>query len=272
MSAIHLKAYASLWRIRFINGLQYRAAALAGIATQLFFGFVFMMIFMAYYENSGASPDLSIQQLVTYVWLQQMFVAFIMLWYRDNELFSMITGGNIAYEMCRPVNMYLFWFVKLLAQRMASALLRSIPIMLVVFFLPKPYRMSLPDSPASFILFVLSLMLGLLVVVAISMLIYISVFWTMSPVGSTLLIAIIGEFLAGLVIPVPLMPEWLQSIVYALPFRFTADFPFRVYSGHIPVNEAISGIGLQLLWILALAAFGQWLMRRALRSVVVQGG
>ncbi len=49
-----------------------------------------------------------------------------------------------------------------------------------------------------------------------------------------------------MVIPVPLMPTWLQNIVVVLPFRYTADFPFRVYSGHIPQNEAVLGIVIQL--------------------------
>jgi ABC-2 type transport system permease protein len=94
--------------------------------------------------------------------------------------------------------------------------------------------MSLPPDSITFLIFFISLILGLLVVVAISMLIYISVFITMSPTGSMLMICIVGEFFAGLVIPIPLMPIWLQKIVYVLPFRLTCDLPFRIYSRHIP--------------------------------------
>lgn len=83
---------------------------------------------------------------------------------------------------------------------------------------------------------------------------------------------VIGEFLAGMVIPVPLMPAWLQSIVYVFPFRWTADFPFRVYSGHIPKEEALIGIAIQLVWIIVLVGLGRLAMAKALRRVVVQGG
>jgi ABC-2 type transport system permease protein len=114
--------------------------------------------------------------------------------------------------------------------------------------------------------------LGLLVVVAISMLIYISVFWTMSSAGSLLMIAVAGEFFAGMTIPVPLMPVWLQKITYLLPFRWTADFPFRVYSGQIPQYDALWGILVQLLWLALLVGFGRWLLNRALRQIVIQGG
>jgi ABC-2 type transport system permease protein len=267
-----MKAYVSIWKLRFVNGMQYRAAALAGMATQLFFGFVFIMIFAAFYSGSSGSAPISLQELITYVWLQQVFLSFIMLWFRDQELFDLITSGNIAYELCRPLGLYPHWYAKLLAQRFASAMLRCFPILFITFLLPEPYRMSAPPSLASFLLFLATLLLGLLVIVSISMLIYISVFWTMSPIGSILMISVAGEFLAGMIIPVPLMPGWLQSIAYVLPFRWTADFPFRVYSGHIPVTEAAWGIGIQLLWLSLLVIVGQWLMRKALRAVVVQGG
>ena len=267
-----MRPYISVWKIRFLNGLQYRSAALAGLATQLFFGFIFIMIFAAFYSQSIQSQPISLNDLVTYVWLQQIFLAFIALWFRDNEIFQLITSGNIAYELCRPCSIYEFWYAKLIAQRLSNAALRSFPLLFVVFFLPDPYRMNLPPSLGSFVLFIVALLLGLLLLVSISMLIYISVFWTMSPFGSILMFAVVGEFFAGMVIPVPLMPMWLQNIANFLPFRWTADFPFRVYSGQIPVNTALWGILIQLLWLIVILGIGKLSMRKALRQVVVQGG
>lgn len=267
-----MNAYLSVWKLRFINGLQYRAAALAGMATQLFFGMIFIMIMVAFYSQSTGPQPISLKDLASYIWLQQIFLTFIMLWFRDNELFQLITSGNIAYDLCRPCSIYQFWYAKLLAQRLSGAALRCFPIMLVAFLLPQPYRMSLPPSPAALGLFLIALLLGLLVIVSISMLIYISVFWTMSPTGSILLIAVAAEFLSGMTIPIPLMPLWLQKITYGLPFRWTADFPFRVYSGQIGQVEALWGILVQLLWLAVLIGVGRWCMHRALRQIVVQGG
>ena len=267
-----MSAYISVWRLRFINGMQYRAAAYAGMVTQLFFGLVFIMIFVAFYSHSSQEQPISLKDVVSYIWLQQVFLAFIMLWFRDNEIFQLITGGNIAYELCRPCGIYEFWFAKLLAQRVSSAVLRCFPILLIAFLLPPTYRLSLPPSLTTLMLFLLTLMLGLLLIVSISMLIYISVFWTMSPTGSILMIAVAGEFFAGLVIPVPLMPVWLEQAANVLPFRWTADFPFRVYSGQIPQTEALWGVLIQLMWLAALVSFGRWSLKRALRHVVVQGG
>jgi ABC-2 type transport system permease protein len=204
--------------------------------------------------------------------LQQAFLAFIMLWFRDNELMEMITSGNIAYELCRPCELYGFWYAKLLAQRLSSALLRCFPILLVSFFLPKPYNLTLPPSLSALLLFLSALLLGLFLLVAISMFIYISVFVTLSPMGSLLVFGVLGEFFAGLVIPIPLMPAWLQQIANILPFRWTADFPFRVYSGQIPQHDAIIGILIQLVYLLFLVWLGRIALNSVLKKVVVQGG
>jgi ABC-2 type transport system permease protein len=130
----------------------------------------------------------------------------------------------------------------------------------------------LPADLVTAAFFVVTLLLGLFIVVAISMLIYISTFITMSAAGSLLMFGVIGEFLAGMIIPIPLMPDWLQAIVNYLPFRFTADFPFRVYSGHISISEALELLPLQLAWLAALIVVGKFAMGKALRRVVVQGG
>lgn len=267
-----MRAYLSIFKLRMSTGLQYRAAAMAGVATQFFWGFMIIMIYEAFYTQSLDHAPISLSQLVTYIWLQQSFLSFVMLWFRDNELFQLITTGNIAYELCRPSDIYGLWYAKLLAQRIASALLRSFPILIVAFFLPEPYRFALPTDITTFVLFAITLLLGLFILVSISMLLYISVFVTMSPMGSLLLFGVFGEFCAGMTIPIPLMPIWLQNILSILPFRWTADFPFRVYTGHIPSEEALMGITIQLIWLVVLIGLGKFLMTKALRRVVVQGG
>jgi len=267
-----MRAYYSVFRLKLAMGLQYRSAALAGVATQFFWGFMIIMVYQAFYSQPLADPPMSLQQIVTYIWLQQAFLAFIALWFRDNELFQLITTGNIAYELCRPSSLYGLWYAKLIAQRLSSAVLRCFPILAVALLLPSPYRLTLPDDPAAAMLFPVTLVLGLFLLVALSMLIYISTFVTMSAAGSLLMFGVAGEFLAGMIVPVPIMPSWLQTIVYALPFRLAADFPFRVYSGHIPAEEALLTIPLQLLWLAAIVAFGRFAMGKALRRVVVQGG
>jgi len=267
-----MKPYLSLLRVRFLNGLQYRAAALGGLATQFFWGIMLLFIYSAFFGGTVESNGFSFRELVTYIWLQQAFLAFIYLHDWDNELLDMITTGGISYELCRPINIYQVWYVKLLSKRLARGALRFSPILIIGFLLPYPYNLSLPQSPLTFLLFIITLFLGLLLLVSVSMLVYISIFKTMSPVGSIVLFGTVGEFFAGNTIPIPLMPSWLQNITLLMPFRWTADLPLRVYSGHINTQEALMGIMMQLVWICILVILGALIMKRVTRLSIVQGG
>lgn len=267
-----MRTYYAVLKLRLLNGMQYRGAAFAGIVTQVFWGFMYIMIFEAFYSHSLTNPPMSLKQLIAYLWLQQAFLSLLALWYRDNELFDLITKGNIAYELCRPLDLYNFWYAKLLAQRLSAALLRSFPILILACLLPQPYRLMRPPSLIAFTLFLSALILGVIILVAISMFIYISVFITMSPTGSLMILNIIGEFFAGLVIPIPLMPYWLQTAANWLPFRYTVDFPFRVYSGQIPVGQALLGLVIQFVWIVILVFLGKRSLNKILDKIVIQGG
>ena len=268
----NIKPYISLLKVRFLNGMQYRAAAIGGIATQFFWGLMLIFIYRAFYGDAASAGGFSYKDLVSFIWLQQAFLAFIFLYDWDAELLEMITTGGISYELCRPVNLYHIWYVKLLSKRLASGIMRFGPVMALGFLMPYPYNLSPPQSPLSFLLFIATLFLGLLLLVALSMIIYISIFKTMSPVGSITAFGIVGEFFAGMTIPIPLMPDWLQRVCFILPFRWTSDLPLRVYSGNIGITEALAGIAVQSLWITALVLTGMLIMKRITHLSVVQGG
>jgi len=267
-----MRKYISFFRIRFIAGLQYRAAAWAGIATQFAWGGMNILMFRAFYEEGSNAFPMPFDSLSTYIWLQQAFLALFMAWFFDTEIFDSIVSGNIAYELCRPINIYNMWFTKNTAVRLSKAVLRCLPIIIFAGVLPSPYGMSLPHSIGAFLLFLLSMILGFLVIVAFSMLVHATAFFTISPKGIRVLATSVIEFFSGGLIPIPFFPDWIQPVIYALPFASMQNTPFLIYTGYLGGIEALKSIGLQILWLLVLWCAGKLIFRYALKRVVVQGG
>lgn len=267
-----MKKYLAMFRIRFINALQYRAAALAGIATQFAWGFMEIFAFAAFYRADPSSFPMEFDQFVSYIWMQQAFLALFMMWFWESDIAASITEGTIAYEMVRPVGLYGRWFTQITANRLARTVLRCMPILLVAFLLPAPYCMTLPPDILQLIWFLISTALALGVVAAFSMLIYISLFYTISASGTRLISSVFSEFFAGAVIPLPFFPVKIRAVVELLPFAAMQNMPLRIYSGNISGADVFYGIMLQIFWIAALFISGQLLMRRALKKVIVQGG
>lgn len=267
-----MKKYLSFFRMRFIAGLQYRAAAVAGIATQFVWGFMEILLFRAFYEADATAFPMSFEALASYIWLQQAFLVLFMGWFLENEIFQSISDGSIAYELCRPVQIYPMLFSRSTANRLSKAVLRCLPILVIAAFLPRPYRLSLPVNAEAAFWFIVSMLFSFLIAVAFGMIIYIITFYTISPLGLRIVVMNIVEFFSGGILPLPFFPDKIRQVVELLPFASMQNIPLRIYSGDIMGDDILFRIGLQFFWLAAIVLLGKSLMQKALRRVIVQGG
>jgi ABC-2 type transport system permease protein len=275
-AGVRLRPYRAIVGARVRMLLQYRAAALAGFATQAFWGLIKVMVLIAFFESASGPTPMNVTQILVYVWLGQALLA-LLPWNVDAEIAGHIRSGAVAYELLRPLDLYGFWFARTLAFRAAPTLLRMIPMLLFAFFgLPLvglgEWALPLPASTASGMLFLGSALVTLLLSAAITMVLHVSLLWTLSGEGFNRLMLGIVPVFSGLVIPLPLFPDWLQPLLFWQPFRGLADVPFRIYSGHIPAGDAVFELAMQVGWTGLVVAFGIWLLRIGTRRLVVQGG
>lgn len=267
-----MKKYLSFFRMRFINGFQYRIAALAGIVTQFVWGTMEILMFHAFYRADESAFPMELSAISSYVWLQQAFLALFMTWFWEKELFDAIQSGNIAYELCRPTDIYNMWFVRGMANRAAKALLRCMPIIVVALFLPKTYGLVLPSNFVVLVWFLFSMLLGFLVVVAFGMIIYGLTFYTVNPMGIRMVSQSLADFLAGGIIPLPFLPDKMREFVELLPFAAMQNAPFRIYSGDISGGDIYKAVLLQAIWLVIFVALGKFIMNKSLKQLVIQGG
>lgn len=267
-----MKKYISFFRMRLQVGLQYRAAFISGLATQLPWGLMECLAYQALSgSNAGAMP-MEYTALVSYMWLRQAFFVLFNTWSADNDIFDMIMNGGIAYELCRPVSIYNMWFVRNIGGRISATALRFWPILLVASFLPKPYNLKPPKDMTCLLLFLLTMMLALCVTVSFCMLVYMLCFFTISPQGVRMVLTGAVEFLSGALIPIPFMPSAVRRIIELLPFASMQNVPLRIYSGDLSGEAMLRAVVLQIIWIGILGGLGKLLCKVAERRVVVQGG
>ena len=262
-----MRPYWAVLSARFRLLLQYRAAALAGFGTQLFWGLIRMMIFVAFYENATSGTPIRLDQVIAYVWLGQAFLAMCFIG-TDRDVQALIRSGNVAYELLRPADLYAFWFSRALALRAAPTVLRAVP-MLVLATAVGWIRWPAAPSVAAWA----AAMVGaLLLSSAITAFSTITLFWTIAGQGVSRLVLALSLIASGMIVPLPLFPDWLQPVLAAQPFRGLCDLPYRLFTGHIPASELPMVLANQLGWTVALVLAGRWLMSRAVGRLVVQGG
>lgn len=265
-----MSSYFGIFKMQFKGELQYRAKALSGILTQFFWGIMYICLYSAFMKN-GTVNGFTLTQMTSYVWLGQAFFAIRFIGIGKN-VGSEITSGNVCYKFVKPLNIYNLWYAEYTGEKLASTLLRFGPILLVALLLPNGASLSLPVSFVAFILFLVSLILGLLIAVALSMFSVNLIFKTLSVKGSTGIVTALCGLLGGAYIPLPLLPMSLQKVLNYLPFRFVSDLPFRIYIGNIQTKEALILIGISFAWLIILILIGKILMKQSLKKTVIQGG
>lgn len=262
------RSYRAVLSARFRVLLQYRMAALAGVGTQLFWGFIRISIFAAFYRSTTASQPMAFADTVTYVWLGQAMLG-LLPFNADPDVRTLVRSGNVAYELMRPMSLYGLWYSRAIANRAAPTLLRSVPLLIVAgLFL----GLRAPASWQSGVAWVVSTVASVFLAASIANLLSISLLWTIAGDGAATLLSAAAWLLCGITIPLPFFPEWFQPVVNFLPFRGVMDTPFRLYMGHIPSSHAPAVILHQLGWTLALVLLGRAFLARGVRRTVIQGG
>jgi len=261
---------------RFRTLIQYRAAALAGFSTQIFWGLLKIMVLEAFYRsaNERALP-MQFSQAVSYIWLGQAMWA-LLPWSVDPEIRELVKKGGLSYELLRPADVYGLWFARTLALRTAPTVLRALPILIFsALVLPQiysPWSLSLPLSGVAVLVWVSSTLAALLLGCAITSFVHATLPLTVSGDGIVRFVPSVVLLFSGMILPLPLFPDVVQPLLRVLPFRWLVDMPFRTYIGHVSPGEALIGCGSQLLWTVAMVIAGRALLARALRRAELFGG
>jgi len=267
-----VKQYLSFFRMRLLAGLQYRVAALAGIATQVVWGFLEVMLYRAFYLTAPELLPMDMQALSSYIWMQQALFGLWNVYAWEKELFESVQTGTVAYELVRPTDIYAMWTARGLGLRLSRCALRILPVLIVGILMPAPFGLRLTISPAMFGLFLISTGLTLWLCVSFGMLCYSLTFYVVDPKGIITFIPAVCELLSGDLLPLPFFPEKLRRFAELSPFGSLQNVPLRIFGGDIAGAQLLPSVALQLFWCITLTATGYYLLNRGLRRLCVAGG
>jgi viologen exporter family transport system permease protein len=78
--------------------------------------------------------------------------------------------------------------------------------------------------------------------------------------------------LSGRLVPLPLMPDWVQDVSRFLPFQWAFFFPIEALVGDLSNDELLRGLGAQVLWILIGLAIFRVAWKHAIKRYSAVGG
>jgi len=271
-----LRPYVAAFRASFLLMLQYRVAALAGFATQCWWGTIKIMVYAAFYDTAAAATSISLPNVVTYTWLGQAFLA-LLPWVADPEVGTSIRTGGVGYDRLRPLDTYGYWYARTLGWIVARALPRAVLMLLAAaIVLPlvglEAWAWRPPSGAEAAVLFVPAFMLMVMLAVAVLMLANIVVAASLNERGVNAVLMPLVVVFSGSLVPLDFFPDTVRPFLHLQPLAGLVDIPFRIYFADISGIAAIEGLALQAGWTLVMIGLGRLVMARMMHHLDMQGG
>jgi ABC-2 type transport system permease protein len=248
--------------------LTYRAATMAGLLTNFFFGFLRVAILLALYGEQQEVAGLDRQQAITYTVLTQAVLAYLSLfgWY---DLMNSVHSGEVATDLLKPMGYFNFWLARDLGRALVQFLLRGVTLLIGYGLV---FDLIYPTNGGQWTAVFLAVILSWLVSFAFRFLVNLPAFWTPNAQGFGRFFFMAAWFFSGFLMPLPFFPDWVQTIAHLTPFPHMINTVMQIFIGELTGWALAAALLQQAAWFVALWLSGQLLLRAGLRRLVILGG
>jgi ABC-2 type transport system permease protein len=263
-----MRLFWELSQLAFQRQMTYRAAMLAGLATNFFFGLLRVAVMLGLYGSRSRVEGISAMEAITFTGLSQATIAFLNMfgWY---EVMHSVYTGAVASDLLKPMNYFTFWLAQDCGRAAASLILRGAPILAGYALI---FGISTPQSLSQWLAVGLALGLGWLMSFSWRFLVNLAAFWTPNALGVGRLAFILFWFLSGFMMPLRFFPDWFITLCYLTPFPHMVNTIIEVYLGLLTGPALLLALLGQGVWALVLIGAGQLLLRAGVRRLVILGG
>ena len=259
--------YFEICKKNFQNNMVYRSNTFMGILNTFIVVVVNISVWKALYGNSqtvnGVNFMATVTNLILGIGISSAF--FIDEFFVANK----IRTGDISSDLLKPIN-FKFYIL--------SVNLGNISYRLLIQFLPTLILSALifgllpPSSFLNLIFFIVSLVMGFLVLYYLSFCLSLISFWYFNIWSFvTFKNALITVF-SGVYLPYWFMPKWVNNIVDFTPFKTIYATPINVYLGNVSLSQIPYYFGQQIIWIIVLWAISRLLWKIGNKRLTIQGG
>lgn len=264
------RAYLALAAAGFQRYATYRQAMVAAVVTNSVFGFLRFAVMLAVIETGTRTVvGYDERQLATFVWAGQGLIGVVLLWSLP-ELAERIRSGDVVTDLLRPIDPV--W--QLLAAdlgRAGYAVLTRFVVPVVVGALV--FDLYAPRRPATYALFMCSILLATIVCFSCRYLVNAAAYWLLDVRGPQTAWTLTSGIFGGLNFPVWFFPHAMAiGLIVATPFPSIIQIPLDILVERGSPTVQLGLLGVQAGWVVALLTLCRWVQRRGERKLVIQGG
>ena len=260
--------YLTTMRTAIVNQFQYRVAQYFYMVGMVAEPVVYLVVWTTIANESGGEVNgITAGEFAAYyiVWtlVRNMNVVFGAPYWEWR-----IREGRMSEQLLRPLHPLhsdIAWF----AGSKVVVVLLWLPIAagLVIAFEP-----TLDPTPLEAVVFFFAIWGAYLLRTMLQSTLGMLCFWTTRGAAIFDLYMMTELLLSGRLVPLPLMPDWAQTLAAFLPFQWAFFFPIDALVGDRSTAWLVGGLAMQVLWILIGFALFRIAWRAAIKRFSAVGG
>lgn len=247
--------------------LAYNYYVLVDYIVQILSMIIYVYFWRAIYTGATTLGGLTLTQTINYILLARILASLL----ETRTIFRfgfLLRSGDFALELVRPVDFLARQYVEHFTG-IGLFFVQRIPLFILAWLV---FGLQLPASLDAWLAFAVSIVLGQSALFFFDWIFACLAFYSTETWGLSMVRTGVAAFFSGSLVPLTMMPGWLQDVAAALPFAQALAVPAGFLSGITPVADAPRVWLVQAAWLVGLAVLSRLIFSVAVRKVTVQGG
>ena len=261
-----MKKYFSIFTITLQEIFAYRLNMIMWRIRQIFVFLIPFFIWKAVIGQGGDIYGYTFAGIMTYLFGTTVLRSLVM-GSRTIDLGWMINSGYLTIPLMRPINIFNFFFVRDLADKLfnLSFIVFEIPLILIIFHPPVFLQGNILALGAT----LLSIIFAILIYFFINVLFGSIAFWSRDIWAPRFLLMVIMEFATGAMFPLDMLPQIWQKAIYFTPFPYLLFVPLKIYLG--TDLSSLLHLFVGLVWALILGCLCKIFWKKGIKSYEAEG-
>lgn len=217
------------------------------------------MIWTAVYGTKTDIGGVGLNQMLTYYGVSTL-IGYLTMDFADWNLQMLIRTGKYITFALRPMHHRFFALSQKVGHRVLGFVFEFLPVLFIFVVL---FRINL--IPVSFFWSLLSIVFSFLMTFYINYCIGLAAFWLINNSGLRNIIYGLSSVFSGALIPLTFFPQWMQNIVFYLPFQYTIYVPSMVFLGGYQfagrTYNSAQLVAVQGIYVILMSALSEVLYR-----------
>ncbi len=258
--------YIAFYKKAFKSMSFYRSTTVIRLLSSILMYFIQYSLWSALIKTENHA-GVSLNEMISFVAIN-LFVTMLTDTNIASQLEPSIRDGSVVMDFIRPINFRLYLFSSSLGTNTYNMLTSALPIIIVIFLL---HELSFP-SPLYTLMFVLSLLIGMLIIFELTYIFGLLAFFTQKAWYLNWYLDGFKTIFGGTVVPLWFYPDILKQMSMFLPFRYVSFEPVNFFLQKTPIGEAWQVLFIGVVWIVILRLISTLIYHRIVNRIAINGG